>query len=265
MSMIRVLCCLPMLLPAAAWGDDPAPALPKAVRQELDKAQECCRTAAQTARQALLAAIDKAVRKTATDRQLNAEQRVAAKETLVAEKTAFQQSSVAVPTAASLQAAAKEYRTQCQVARQRCEDAYEKVGRALLAKGNAASVKALAGEREELFAGLGLGSLRRVWVGKSTDEGIEYVKKLAVNAAGEWAETVNDLDGPNRFREVVRTAELVELHDAKRNISLRLYDDRAMAKSGAGAWSPFAKGGWESPPVSAPPAGKAGKAKDSSP
>jgi hypothetical protein len=244
-AICAAIVCLAGLQSAESEDAAPAIVIPKPMRQELDKAKARCRSAAATAQKNMLKAFDREVKKAAGDRTLSAEQRVALSDKLAAEKTAFEKSAAEIPTSAPMQSAAKEYRNQCDVARKRCEEAYEKAGRGLLGSGNAAAVKLLGAEREELLAELGLAPMRCQWVGKSTENGVEYIKRLTSRGAGEWIETVNDLPGTNVFRETARTATCVELHDATRGISLRLYDSRAEAKAGTGPWHEFSKGGWE--------------------
>jgi len=67
---------------------------------------------------------------------------------------------------------------------------------------------------------------------------------------GTWTEV-----GPsgNRFQFVTAALkqDYIELLDAPRKVSIRLYTDKAEIRIGDGAFGPFHKGGWDTPPAAA--------------
>ncbi len=67
-------------------------------------------------------------------------------------------------------------------------------------------------------------------------------------ADGSWAEVT---PSGNRFQFVTAalTKNYIELLDAARKVSLRLYADKAEIRIGDGAFAPFHKGKWEQPPA----------------
>ena len=61
----------------------------------------------------------------------------------------------------------------------------------------------------------------------------------------DWNEQAQD--GPHRYREVARTAQLVELQDKDRPIKVFLYDDRSEAEMNGAVRVALYKGGWDKP------------------
>lgn len=253
--MTRVLVlAFTLAAPAGGYAQEKRPTDPKPPEKKdadpagtLAKAKEEFRAAVEKARAALVAALDAEAKKVVANAKLAAADRVARAEELAAEKAAFEADGE-LPRVAAVRPAVAEYRTATATARTRCEKAFEAAAEALLAAGDVAGAKAVVAEKEPFLDGFNLPAgnpvVREYWVyaGTKREHWFRAQKK------GEWAERSGDNGGQtNRFREVRRTVDYVELYDANREVGARLYADKVEMRLKGTGWEFLAKGGWEKP------------------
>lgn len=247
--MTRVLlAALALAAPAGGSAQDKKPDDKKAADPAaLAKAKDEFRAAVEKAKGAVAAALDVEAKKVVANTKLAPAERVARAEELAAEKAAFEADGE-LPKAAGVRAAVAEYRTAAGTARAKVEKAFDAAAEALLAAQDVAGAKAVLAEKGPFVDGFNLPAenpvAREFWVyaGEKKEFWFRAQKK------GEWAERSGDNGGQtNRFREVRRTLDFVELYDANREVGARLYVDRVEMRLKGGGWEFLAKGGWEKP------------------
>jgi hypothetical protein len=80
---------------------------------------------------------------------------------------------------------------------------------------------------------------RKTWIYEKSGGG--YFEKTGEK---EWTEYTTD--STYTFREITRTEDYIQLYDASRKMSIRLYSDRAlMAFPGSGGWLDHSTGAWK--------------------